>query len=99
MTLAIDSTDAGVLISVKVVPGASRSRIAGILGTALKVNIAAAPEKGKANSQLIDLLSRALGIAARQITITSGHRSPRKQVLLEHVTPQDLRKKLDRHIL
>lgn len=68
----------GVELTVKVVPGASRDRIAGPLGDALKIQVSAPPEKGKANAAVIALLSRALAIPSKQIRVTHGETSPRK---------------------
>jgi len=99
MTLAIDTTDHGAVISVKVVPGGSRSRIAGLLGAALKVNLAAPAEKGRANSELTALLARQLGVPASRINILAGRNSPNKRLLIERMTPRDLRKLLLPHIL
>lgn len=65
-------------LSVKVVPGSSRNRIAGKLGDALKVQVAAAPERGKANQAVIELLAGALGVKPGQIELVSGHAQPRK---------------------
>jgi hypothetical protein len=65
-------------LNVKVVPGASRSCIAGRLGDALKVRVAAAPEKGKANAAVIELLAEALGVKEAQIELVGGHTQPRK---------------------
>jgi len=75
------STQAGaVLIPVKVVPGASQTRIMGELDGRLKVAVAAAPEKGKANEALTAFLAKRLGIRRRDVTIVSGHTSPAKTV-------------------
>jgi uncharacterized protein (TIGR00251 family) len=68
----------GVELTVKVVPGASRDRIMGLLGDALKVQVSAPPEKGKANAAVIELLAEALALSERSISLISGPASPRK---------------------
>ena len=70
----------GVEINVKVVPGASRDRIAGVLGDALKVQVAAPPEKGKANKAVAALIADAVSVRAKDVAIVSGQTSPRKVV-------------------
>ena len=68
-----------VRFKVKIVPGSARNALAGTLGEeTLKIKIAAAPEKGKANEELIDFLTESLSVHASQIRIVSGHTSPRK---------------------
>lgn len=70
----------------KVVPGSSRDRLAGLLGDALKVQVAAAAERGKANAAVEALLAETLGISARGVSVIRGHSSPRKTVLARGVT-------------
>ena len=82
-------------LEVKVVPGASRTEVSGWLGQCLKVKVAAAPEKGKANQAVIRLLAETLAIKESAITIVSGAASQRKAIEiigfsqheLEHVLP------------
>ena len=59
----------GLELRLKVVPGASRTALAGVLGARLKVRVAAPPEGGKANRAVADLLSAWLGAPTR---ITAG---------------------------
>ena len=68
-------------LRVKVIPRSSRSEISGQLadGT-LKVKLAAVPEKGKANEELVELLAKTYGVARSAIEIVSGHSSPLKLV-------------------
>lgn len=70
----------GVEIVVKVVPGASRSRIAGALGDALKVQVAAAPERGRANAAVCAVIAAALGVPEKDVSVVRGQSSPRKVV-------------------
>ena len=81
-------------LQVKVVPGASRTRVAGRYGEGIKVQVSAAPEKGKANEAVVKVLAAWLGVRAGQVTITSGHTQPRKQVRIEGVTAGQLAERL-----
>ncbi len=78
--LNIEQRDGGVIFKVKVVPGSSRTVIAGVLGGMLKVKIAAPPEKGKANKALIDFLAGKLGLKKRTVKIVTGRTNAVKTV-------------------
>lgn len=65
-------------IRVKVVPGSSRSRIAGVLGDRLKIQVAAPPEDGKANKAVIEVLAQWLGLAKSDVELVSGASQPTK---------------------
>ena len=71
-----------VLLPVKVVPKASRDRIVGELDGALKVAVAAPPEKGAANRAVCRLIAKALGLRVQQVSVETGHGSPRKTLRL-----------------
>ena len=73
---------AGVVVNVKAVPGASRSEIAGVLGDHLKVRLAAPPEDGRANRELVELLAHACGVGRGDVEVLSGHGNPQKRVLI-----------------
>jgi len=76
-----DTTDtATILISVRVVPRAGKSGIAGMRGDALLVRLHAPPIDGAANDELIALLARALAVPRRAVSIASGQRSRQKSV-------------------
>ena len=90
LSLQSRQTDAGVIIAVKVVPGSSRTRIAGIYGGSLKVNIAAAPEKGKANKELTTFLAKLLGLSKSAVSVAAGEHNPHKEVLVAGLTSGDL---------
>jgi uncharacterized protein len=70
-------------LAIKVVPGASRTEVAGVLGDRLKVRVAAPPEGGKANRALVEVLSRWLGV--RDVEIVAGHSSAEKVVRVSGV--------------
>lgn len=77
-------------LHVKVVPGSSRNCIAGRYGDALKVKVAAAAEKGKANEAVIGLLAEALGIKPGQIALIAGHTNPRKTFHIQGIEQSEL---------
>lgn len=65
-------------IRVKAVPGSSRSRIAGVLGDRLKVQVAAPPEDGKANRAVAQVLADWLDLPASAVELVSGASQPAK---------------------
>lgn len=79
------------MITVKVVPGSSRTAIAGVLGGMLKVKVAAPPEKGKANMMLTALLVQRLGVGRQDVEILSGRTGPIKQVRIAGVATEAVR--------
>lgn len=80
------STAGGVLIDVRVIPRAGKSGLAGTRDGALLVRLNAPPVEGAANSELIEILSKALGVPKRAVTIVSGERSRQKRVRVNGIT-------------
>ena len=71
------------LLKLKVVPGARRDRVVGAYGDAIKIQVSAAPEAGKANAAVVRVLAEALGLKRHQIELVSGHTQARKAVRIE----------------
>lgn len=81
-------------IALKVVPGARRDQIVGLLGDRLKVRVSAPPEAGKANKAVCALLAQALGVKAAAVSVVAGAASPEKTVVVEGLTVDAAREKL-----
>ena len=62
-------------ISVKALPGASKTEFAGFKEGRLRVRIAAAPEDGRANAELIAFVSKSLGCPKREVALLHGEKS------------------------
>jgi uncharacterized protein (TIGR00251 family) len=92
--LNLRAAEGGCVLPVKVVPGSSRDRLAGVLGDMLKVSVSAAPEKGKANAAVAKLLAAALQIDARQVQLASGPTNPRKEFLIIGLDADTVRARL-----
>jgi uncharacterized protein YggU (UPF0235/DUF167 family) len=69
-------------LRIKVVPGASRDRVVGVHGDALKLAVTAAPMRGLANDAVRQLLAAALDLPIAAVEITRGHGSAHKHVAL-----------------
>ncbi len=75
--------DGKLVLSVRVIPRSQRTQWAGEMGDGtLKVKLAAVPEKGKANEELIRFLAEELGLRRAQVEIVAGQTNPHKQVRL-----------------
>ena len=90
-----DSSGA-VRVRVKAVPGSSRTRIVGLLGDHLKVQLAAAPQDGKANDALCRLLAEVLGVPLRQVVVVEGASRPRKIVAVSGLSAGAVAERLGR---
>ncbi len=82
----------GVVLAVKAQPGARRNAIVGTHGGMLKVAVTAAPEAGKANEAIRQLLSEALHISSGSIQLVSGQTNRQKKFLVHGVTRDDVLK-------
>lgn len=91
------NTSDGAVVSVKAVPGASRDKIVGVLGDAIKVAVSAPAEKGKANTAIARTLARALGMPTRSVRLVHGQTHPRKQFLVADTDALAVRNRL--HVL
>jgi len=86
----------GVRLSVKVVPGASRSRVAGVFDRALRVAVAAPPEGGRANAEVIELLAEVFGVKRGAVQIVRGQTQRVKVVRLTGVSQANAAARLER---
>ena len=93
MTRAVAADPEGTVLSVRVIPRAGSSRIAGLRDGALLVLLAAAPVDGAANDALRALLAEALAVPIRSIAISSGVRSRSKRIIVG-ADPAAIRKRL-----
>jgi uncharacterized protein (TIGR00251 family) len=93
--LAIEETNGGVVFTAKVVPGSSRTAVSGLLDDMLKVKVAAAPEKGKANKCLAAYLARELGVKKKAVCIVSGQTAAVKQIRVSGISAEGLLTKLN----
>src|SRR5688572_7019203 len=87
-----------VRLTVKAVPGASRTRIVGELGGALKIAVAAAPERGQANRAIVELLSESLGVRQANIAITRGQANARKEITIEGLSALEILARLSNSV-
>ncbi len=88
-----EEKDGCIILSVRVVPRASKNAIQGLMGDALKVRIQAPPIEGKANAYLVKFLSKQWNIPRRDIEILSGQAGRNKRLRILN-PPDELRKEL-----
>jgi uncharacterized protein (TIGR00251 family) len=69
-------------LQLKVNPNSSQTKVTKMADGTIKLNLTAPPEDGKANKQLIEVLSDNLGIDQSRIKITRGKTSRNKTVVI-----------------
>jgi uncharacterized protein YggU (UPF0235/DUF167 family) len=82
-------------LRVRVTAGARRSEIVGRYGDAWKVRVAPAPERGRANAALLELLSRELGVGSSELSIVAGHAAQDKVVELRGISAAEIAARLE----
>jgi len=81
-------------LTVKVHPRARRSALAGRLGDAWKLSLAAPPVDGKANDECVRFLAEFAGVPRSRVRIVMGLTSRLKVVEIEGVPQEDLERRL-----
>jgi len=80
----IKEKDGNLVISLRVIPRASKDGFQGLLGDALKVRIQAPPVEGKANTYLLRFLSKQWKIPKSTLEILSGETGRNKRVCIQN---------------
>ena len=78
------------LLPVKVVPGASRTRCLGELDGRAKIAVASPAEGGRANKALLAFLARQIGVSKSALTVETGLTSPVKTVRIEQASAEQV---------
>jgi len=87
--------DGRVVFEAKIVPGSSRTVVSGLLDGMLKIKVAAAPEKGKANKCMCEFLAEQLSVKKRSVKIVSGQSNPVKSIEVLGISAAALLKRLN----
>ncbi|MCD4671016.1 MAG: DUF167 domain-containing protein [Actinomycetia bacterium] len=80
------------IIRIYVRPNSSETKIAGLYNNNIKIKIESSPEKGKANKELVNFISRIIGIPKSRIEIISGITSNYKTIRIDDRSNTDYSK-------
>jgi uncharacterized protein YggU (UPF0235/DUF167 family) len=86
--------DRGTVLMVRAQPNARKNGVLGERAGALRVGVTVAPEKGKANAAIAEVLARALGCRASQVVLLGGETARDKRFLILELDPAALRERL-----
>ena len=75
-------------------PGARRSQVVGRRGESWKLRVHAAPERGRANDEVVALLAEILGLAQSEVSVVAGRTTRDKVVELSQITLDDAEQRL-----
>ena len=92
--IEITATPAGLLLPIQAKPKASRSAVVGVHAGRLKVAVTEAPERGKANAAVLDVLAEALSLRRSQVELVAGEADPRKTVRVTGIDADELRRRI-----
>lgn len=92
--IPLESRGEGVLIPVKALPGAKRNECRGESDGALRLCVTVAPEKGKANKALCELLAKLLDVKKSQVELVSGETNPKKVFLVRNISVEEVARRI-----
>ncbi len=92
----IKETTGGVVLSVHIQSGATKTEYVGRYGEhALKFRVAASPVKGAANDALCQFLSDQFGLPKNSVVLVAGFSSRQKRILLKGISVEQVKQILD----
>ena len=97
--MTFEEKDGGVSFSVILTPRASRAKISGIQENSIRIKVSSPPVDNKANIECIELLADIFSIAKSNIKILQGHKSRRKTIQVNGLTPQRAEQIIHEHIV
>jgi len=84
----------GTRLRLRVSPGATRAGAVGRHGEGWKIRVAAPPEGGRANDDVVRLLADTLSVSRDAVTLVSGHGGRDKIVELTGIDPDRVERRL-----
>ena len=84
-----------VRLRLRVSPGAGRAAVVGRHGDAWKVRVTAAPERGRANADVVDLIADSVGVLRPDVRLVAGASSRDKVVELSGITLEEAERRLE----
>jgi uncharacterized protein (TIGR00251 family) len=87
-----------VTFSVRVVPRASRNKIAGIQDGAVRIRLTAPPVEGAANEALVGFLSTVLRVAKQDVELVSGQTARNKTISVSGLSAEEVEARLRAHL-
>jgi uncharacterized protein (TIGR00251 family) len=82
--------------NVYVQPRASRNKIVGMHGNAIKICVTAPPVENKANGAVIHLFADLFGVPKSAVSIKSGQQGRNKKVLIKNLALEEAQETLSR---
>jgi uncharacterized protein (TIGR00251 family) len=90
----VQASGDGVMLTVRVLPRASRNQVVGVEQGAIKIKLTAPPVEGAANAALIEFVAGWLGVRKSVVSIVSGEKARHKRVQVVGLTVEVVRRKL-----
>lgn len=81
-------------ISVTASPGATRTELVGRHGDGWKARVAAPPERGRANDELVRLIAAALDLPPSRVRVAAGAGARRKIVEVAGIDTAEIERRL-----
>lgn len=94
----VQEVEQGVLVSVRLQPGAARTELAGVQGDELKLRVAAPPVEGRANEAARALLAQLVGVPKSSVNLVRGATARSKRFLIRGATVQGVVERLSSHL-
>jgi uncharacterized protein (TIGR00251 family) len=87
-------TGASTRLRLRVIPGSSRSAVAGRHGDGWKLRVTAPAERGKANEAALRLLAKTLSVEPGNVRLVAGHGTRDKTVEISGLTADEAERRL-----
>jgi uncharacterized protein len=81
-------------LALRVSPGARRSAVVGRHGDAWKIAVAATPQRGRANADVVRLVARALDVPTARVILVRGSAARDKVIEIEGITTEEAERRL-----
>lgn len=93
--IELSAHERGTVFRVRAQPNARKDGILGERAGCLRVGVTVAPEKGKANAAIVEVLAEALDCRGSDLVLLSGETSREKRFLVLGLDPETLRHRLE----